>query len=117
MPFVDRAAIFLKAADLISEKYRYEIMAATMAGQGKNAWQAEIDAAAETCDFFRSDLSSTMGQGICLINSRFNVQYAQELYAQQPVHNSPGVWKYVVHICKMHRHRSYNPQSSRVSTP
>ncbi|KAI4283077.1 MAG: hypothetical protein L6R38_002430 [Xanthoria sp. 2 TBL-2021] len=78
MPFVDRAAIFLKAADLISEKYRYEIMAATMAGQGKNAWQAEIDAAAETCDFFR-----------------FNVQYAQELYAQQPVHNSPGVWNRV----------------------
>ncbi|KAI4229711.1 MAG: hypothetical protein L6R36_000627 [Xanthoria steineri] len=78
MPFADRAAIFLKAADLISGKYRYEIMAATMAGQGKNAWQAEIDAAAETCDFFR-----------------FNVQYAQELYAQQPVHNSPGVWNRV----------------------
>lgn len=54
MPFADRAAVFLKAADLISGKYRYEIMAATMAGQGKNAWQAEIDAAAETCDFFRS---------------------------------------------------------------
>ncbi|KAL8835584.1 MAG: hypothetical protein Q9170_003268 [Blastenia crenularia] len=78
MPFADRAAVFLKAADLISGKYRYEIMAATMAGQGKNAWQAEIDAAAETCDFFR-----------------FNVQYAQELYAQQPVHNSPGVWNRV----------------------
>lgn len=54
MPFADRAAIFLKAADLVSGKYRYEIMAATMAGQGKNAWQAEIDAAAELCDFFRS---------------------------------------------------------------
>ncbi|KAL8941453.1 MAG: hypothetical protein Q9216_002226 [Gyalolechia sp. 2 TL-2023] len=78
MPFADRAAVFLKAADLISGKYRYEIMAATMAGQGKNAWQAEIDAAAELCDFFR-----------------FNVQYAQELYAQQPVHNSPGVWNRV----------------------
>ncbi|KAL8939028.1 MAG: hypothetical protein Q9211_002934 [Gyalolechia sp. 1 TL-2023] len=52
MPFADRAAVFLKAADLISGKYRYEIMAATMAGQGKNAWQAEIDAAAELCDFF-----------------------------------------------------------------
>ena len=53
-------------------------MASTMHGQGKNAWQAEIDAAAELCDFLR-----------------FNVQYAQELYAQQPVHNSPGVWNRV----------------------
>ncbi|KAL9614865.1 MAG: hypothetical protein Q9167_000698 [Letrouitia subvulpina] len=75
LPFADRAAVFLKAADLISSKYRYDIMAATMVGQGKNAWQAEIDAAAELCDFFR-----------------FNVHYAQELYAQQPVHNSTGVW-------------------------
>lgn len=47
MPWNDRAAIFLKAADLISTKYRYQLMAATMLGQGKNAWQAEIDAAAE----------------------------------------------------------------------
>jgi 1-pyrroline-5-carboxylate dehydrogenase len=78
LPFADRAAIFLKAADLISTKYRYDIMAATMLGQGKNAWQAEIDAAAELCDFLR-----------------FNVQYAEELYAQQPVHNSPGVWNRV----------------------
>ena len=78
MPFEDRAAIFLKAADLISGKYRYEVMASTMHGQGKNAWQAEIDAAAELCDFLR-----------------FNVQYAQDLYAQQPVHNAPGVWNRV----------------------
>ena len=78
MTFADRAAIFLKAADLISGKYRYELVALTMLGQGKNAWQAEIDAAAELCDFLR-----------------FNVQYAQELYAQQPVHNSPGVWNRV----------------------
>nr|POE47365.1 delta-1-pyrroline-5-carboxylate dehydrogenase, mitochondrial [Quercus suber] len=78
LPFADRAAIFLKAADLVSGKYRYEIMAATMLGQGKNAWQAEIDSAAELCDFLR-----------------FNVQYAQELYAQQPVHNSPGIWNRV----------------------
>ena len=53
LPFADRAAVFLKAADLISSKYRYDIMAATMLGQGKNAWQAEIDAAAELCDFLR----------------------------------------------------------------
>jgi len=53
LPFADRAAVFLKAADLIAGKYRYEIMAATMLGQGKNAYQAEIDAAAELCDFLR----------------------------------------------------------------
>lgn len=53
-------------------------MAATMLGQGKNAWQAEIDSAAELADFLR-----------------FNVQYAEEMYAQQPVHNSPGVWNRV----------------------
>ncbi|KAK2039096.1 1-pyrroline-5-carboxylate dehydrogenase [Colletotrichum somersetense] len=78
VPFADRAAVFLKAADLISTKYRYDIMAATMIGQGKNAWQAEIDAAAELADFLR-----------------FNVKYAEELYAQQPAHHSPGVWNRV----------------------
>ncbi|ERF70620.1 Delta-1-pyrroline-5-carboxylate dehydrogenase [Endocarpon pusillum Z07020] len=75
LPFADRAAVFLKAADLISTKYRYEIMAATMLGQGKNVWQAEIDAAAELIDFFR-----------------FNVRFAEELYNQQPPLNSSGVW-------------------------
>lgn len=78
MPFADRAAIFLKAADLVGNKHRYDIMAATVLGQGKNAWQAEIDAAAELADFFR-----------------FNVRYAEELYAQQPQHNYPGVWNRV----------------------
>ncbi|KAK0630152.1 Aldehyde/histidinol dehydrogenase [Bombardia bombarda] len=78
LPFADRAAVFLKAADLISSKYRYDLLAATMLGQGKNAWQAEIDAAAELIDFLR-----------------FNVQYAEELYAQQPAHNSAGVWNRV----------------------
>jgi 1-pyrroline-5-carboxylate dehydrogenase len=76
LPFADRAAVFLKAADLVSGKYRYELMAATMLGQGKNAWQAEIDTAAELADFLR-----------------FNCKYAEELYAQQPPKNSPGVWK------------------------
>ncbi|KAF4306609.1 putative delta-1-pyrroline-5-carboxylate dehydrogenase protein [Botryosphaeria dothidea] len=75
LSFADRASVFLKAADLISTKYRYDIMAATMLGQGKNAWQAEIDSAAELCDFLR-----------------FNVQYAQETLASQPVHHAPGVW-------------------------
>lgn len=78
MPFNDRAAIFLKAADLISTKYRYALMAATMIGQGKNAWQAEIDAAAELIDFFR-----------------FNCKYAEEIYSQQPPMNSPTVWNRV----------------------
>tara|TARA_R110002003_G_scaffold106_19_gene8881 strand:- start:3555 stop:4013 length:459 start_codon:yes stop_codon:yes gene_type:complete len=78
LPFAERASVFLKAADLISTKYRYEIMATTMVGQGKNAWQAEIDAAAELCDFLR-----------------FNVKYAEDTYGHQPTHNSPGVWKYV----------------------
>ncbi len=78
LSFADRAAVFLKAADLISTKYRYELMAATMLGQGKNAWQAEIDAAAELIDFLR-----------------FNVRYAEEIYSQQPPYNSSGVWNRV----------------------
>ena len=52
MPWNDRAAIFLKAADLVSGKYRYKLLAATILGQGKNAWQAEIDAAAEVRSVF-----------------------------------------------------------------
>ncbi|KAJ0132332.1 hypothetical protein HZ326_24580 [Fusarium oxysporum f. sp. albedinis] len=55
--FENRAAVFLRAAELIAGKYRYEIMAATMLGQGKNIWQAEIDSAAESCDFYRYLLS------------------------------------------------------------
>jgi 1-pyrroline-5-carboxylate dehydrogenase len=55
MPWNDRAAIFLKAADLVSGKYRYKLMAATILGQGKNAWQAEIDAAAEVRHFLIYD--------------------------------------------------------------
>jgi 1-pyrroline-5-carboxylate dehydrogenase len=49
-PFVDRAAIFLKAAELVAGKYRYELIAATMLGQGKNIWQGEVDAAAELAE-------------------------------------------------------------------
>ncbi|KIO31073.1 hypothetical protein M407DRAFT_68444 [Tulasnella calospora MUT 4182] len=78
MSWHDRASIFLKAADLISGKYRYKLMAATILGQGKNAWQAEIDAAAELIDFLR-----------------FGVKYVEELYAQQPPKNSAGVWNRV----------------------
>ncbi|KAI0638565.1 delta-1-pyrroline-5-carboxylate dehydrogenase [Trametes polyzona] len=78
MPWNDRAAIFLKAADLVSGKYRYKLMAATMLGQGKNVWQAEIDAAAELSDFFR-----------------FGVKYVEELYSQQPIKNAAGSWNRV----------------------
>lgn len=75
MPFEDRAAIFLRACDLITGKYRSELVAATMLGQGKNIWQAEIDAPAETVDFFR-----------CYI------QEAWALYAQQPKIQPEGSW-------------------------
>ncbi|CAO3618522.1 unnamed protein product [Mucor fragilis] len=75
LPFNDRVAVFLKAADLLATKYRYKVMAATMLGQGKNIWQAEIDAAAELCDFLR-----------------FNCKYAEEIYSQQPPKNAPGTW-------------------------
>ena len=72
-----RAAIFLKAADLISGPYRQKMNAATMIGQSKNVYQAEIDAAAEICDFLR-----------------FNVEYMSDLYNEQPI-SSDGVWNRV----------------------
>ncbi|KAI4853250.1 delta-1-pyrroline-5-carboxylate dehydrogenase 1 [Aureobasidium sp. EXF-8845] len=71
--FHDRAAIFLRAAELVSTTYRFELIAATMLGQGKNAWQAEIDAAAELADFYR-----------------FNVGFAEEIYLRQPTLNASG---------------------------
>lgn len=74
MAWQDRAAIFLKAADLISGPYHSKINAATMLGQSKNAYQAEIDAVAEFADFLR-----------------YNVQYMTEIYQQQP-ESAPGIW-------------------------
>ncbi|MDO5535235.1 MAG: L-glutamate gamma-semialdehyde dehydrogenase [Propionibacteriaceae bacterium] len=74
MPFDQRAAIFLRAADLIAGPYRARMNAATMLGQGKTVQQAEIDAACELVDFLR-----------------FNVGYAQQIMADQPG-NAPGVW-------------------------
>jgi len=73
-PFEDRAAILLKAAELLSTSWRATVNAATMLGQAKTAFQTEIDAACELIDFWR-----------------FNVGYAQELYHEQPM-SSPGVW-------------------------
>ena len=73
MSWENRAAIFLKAADLLATKYRGYINAATMLGQSKNAYQAEIDASCELIDFLR-----------------FNVHFLSEIYKQQPV-SSPGM--------------------------
>jgi 1-pyrroline-5-carboxylate dehydrogenase len=75
LPWEERAAIFLKAADLLAGPYRAKVNAATMLAQSKNAYQAEIDAACELIDFFR-----------------FNVQYMYEMYGEQPPENSPGTW-------------------------
>ncbi len=74
MPWEQRAAIFLRAADLLSGPYRAKINAATMLAQSKTVFQAEIDAACELADFFR-----------------FNVQYMTEIYSQQPA-SSKGIW-------------------------
>jgi len=74
MHWEQRAAIFLKAADLIAGPYRAQINAATMLGQSKNAYQAEIDSACELIDFLR-----------------LNVNFLTDIYKQQPV-SSDGVW-------------------------
>ncbi len=73
MSWENRAHIFLKAADLIATKYRYVLNAATMLGQSKNAYQAEIDSACELIDFLR-----------------FNVHFLSNIYAQQPI-SAPGM--------------------------
>ena len=75
----DRAAIFLRAADLLAGPYRMTLNAATMLGQSKTAHQAEIDAACELIDFWR-----------------FNVAWAEEIYRQQPL-SSPGSWNRLEH--------------------
>ncbi len=74
MPWQDRAAIFLRAADLLAGPFRAKMNAATMLAQSKNIFQAEIDAVAEFCDFLR-----------------FNVQYMTEIYQQQPM-SVDGIW-------------------------
>ena len=79
MSFDDRAAIFLKAADLLTGPWRATLNAATMLGQSKTCYQAEIDAACEMADFWR-----------------FNVGFAREILQQQPV-SGPGVWNRLDH--------------------
>jgi 1-pyrroline-5-carboxylate dehydrogenase len=76
-PWAERAAVFLKAADLLSGPWRARLNAATMLGQSKTAHQAEIDSAAELADFWR-----------------FNARFMLELYAHQPA-SAPGCWNRV----------------------
>jgi 1-pyrroline-5-carboxylate dehydrogenase len=73
-PWEDRAAVLLRAAELLATTWRSTLNAATMLGQSKTAYQSEIDAASEMIDFWR-----------------FNAWFAQELYHEQPV-SSPGMW-------------------------
>jgi 1-pyrroline-5-carboxylate dehydrogenase len=75
----ERAAIFLKAADLLTGPYRYKMNAATMLGQSKNAFQAEIDSACELIDFWR-----------------FNVEFMTQVYSDQP-ESLPGMWNRMEH--------------------
>ncbi|MGY1810358.1 L-glutamate gamma-semialdehyde dehydrogenase [Blastococcus sp. SYSU D00669] len=79
LSFDDRAAVFLKAADLLAGPWRQTLNAATMLGQSKTAYQAEIDSACELIDFWR-----------------WNVHFAREVLEEQPV-SSAGVWNRVDH--------------------
>ncbi|ANH38620.1 1-pyrroline-5-carboxylate dehydrogenase 1 [Nocardioides dokdonensis FR1436] len=80
LPFDERCAVILKAADLLAGPYRQRLNAATVLGQSKTAFQAEIDAACELIDFWR-----------------FNVHYAKQILTDQPIANSPGIWNRTDH--------------------
>lgn len=80
LSYDDRAAVFLKAADLLSGPWRQTLNAATMLGQSKTITQAEIDSACELIDFWR-----------------FNVAFGREILEEQPMANTPGVWNRVDH--------------------
>jgi 1-pyrroline-5-carboxylate dehydrogenase len=75
LPWHERASVFFRAATLLTEKYRDRINASTMLAQGKNVFQAEVDAVCEMIDFLR-----------------FNGQFAQQIYEQQPFYSPPGQW-------------------------
>jgi len=80
MSFDDRCAVILKAADLLAGPWRQRINAATMLGQSKTAYQAEIDSACELIDFWR-----------------FNVHYAKQILTDQPIANARGIWNRTDH--------------------
>jgi 1-pyrroline-5-carboxylate dehydrogenase len=80
LPFDERAAVILKAADLLAGPWRQRLNAATMLGQSKTAFQAEIDSACELIDFWR-----------------FNVHFARQILEDQPIANSPGIWNRTDH--------------------
>jgi 1-pyrroline-5-carboxylate dehydrogenase len=80
LSYDDRAAILLRAAELLAGPWRQRLNAATMLGQSKTAFQAEIDAACELIDFWR-----------------FNVHFGRQILAEQPIANSPGVWNRTDH--------------------
>ena len=80
LSFDDRAAVLLKAADLLAGPWRQRLNAATMLGQSKTAFQAEIDSACELIDFWR-----------------FNVHFARTILADQPIANSRGIWNRTDH--------------------
>ncbi|MDQ3709956.1 MAG: aldehyde dehydrogenase family protein, partial [Actinomycetota bacterium] len=79
MPWTERAGVFLRAAELLAGPWRDTINAATMLGQSKTVYQAEIDAACELIDFWR-----------------YNVAFAERIYAEQPV-SAPGTWNRMEH--------------------
>src|SRR4029077_7497588 len=78
-PWEDRAAVLLRAAEMLATSWRSTVHAATILGQSKTVFQAEIDAASEMIDFWR-----------------FNAYFAQELYHEQPM-SSPGMWNQMEH--------------------
>jgi 1-pyrroline-5-carboxylate dehydrogenase len=80
LPMDERCAILLRAADLLAGPWRQRINAATMLGQSKTAYQAEIDSACELIDFWR-----------------YNVHYAKQILTDQPIANSPGIWNRTDH--------------------
>ncbi len=73
--FHERASVFWKAAELLTTKYRYEMLAATMLGQGKTVWQAEIDCIAELADFWR-----------------LGCKFGEQILQQQPEIHARGIW-------------------------